>query len=87
MYWYGAFLGLILICKFDSQFKYNCSVLYFGLVLIFGCDYDGSRDSSDFGIGYLDVPMNDPMQDITWPQMGGTSQSFIDEPTDSMPPT
>ncbi|XP_078167966.1 agamous-like MADS-box protein AGL30 isoform X2 [Carex rostrata] len=46
-----------------------------------------SGDSSDFGIGYVDVPMNDPMQDITWAQMGGTSQSFIDEPTDSMPPT
>ncbi|KAF3336528.1 MADS-box protein FLOWERING LOCUS C [Carex littledalei] len=45
------------------------------------------RDPSDFGIGYHEVPMNDPTQDIAWAQMGGTSQTFIDEPTDSMPLT
>ncbi|XP_078167948.1 agamous-like MADS-box protein AGL65 [Carex rostrata] len=45
------------------------------------------RDPSDFGIGYHEVPMNDPTQDIAWVQMGGTSQTFIDEPTDSMPLT
>ncbi|KAF3336524.1 MADS-box protein FLOWERING LOCUS C-like isoform X2 [Carex littledalei] len=46
-----------------------------------------NMDPSDFGIGYHEVPMNDPTQDIAWAQMGGTSQTFIDEPTDSMPPT
>jgi hypothetical protein len=87
---YGTFLGLVLVYEFFSQLKNNSVLPFYQYdnlnAFVFGCDYCGSRDPSEFGTGY-EVPINDPTQDIVWDQMGGAHQTVIDEPTDSMPPT
>lgn len=59
---------------------------YTTLHCIFSNYCNGSKDTTEFNIGY-NVPMNDPAQDITWAPMDGIQDTVVDQPADSIPLT